>query len=312
MVTKKKNEMPEFEADVAPILTSRLERVPGEVPRFVSDDTPKEKKPVSKKTTKEGLFRAEIARVKDLQKDKEWRSLIENTPCFARMWQDEIGDYCDEPDCDLRKMCESTWERVCGGLEDGEEPPKVRWQPEPVRKKVGRPRGATKKITKIGKWKNSTKYNRVGYQDIGRPIDKFAASLYFCFSDPSLLPDDWKYPAISKNISNRRDLAVEEFCREFGSGVWVIKRASYHKYIVDGKHLMRLWVDAGGGGWLDLNRILANALLKMGNTDLVKSPIKGYKTKYRFFPYRIYIGRDRDIELVKAALAKILKGLVKK
>jgi hypothetical protein len=302
MVTKKKDKernVPTVEADdPSPILAPHLERQPGEIPHFV------ERKPdhAPVELTRDEKFDKAIEQAVSLQTDEEWKELIRSTPCFAKLWYDrELDEFCDQVDCDLRQLCQATWEKVEGPPEPPEEPPQPHWEPRRKRK-VGRPRKGDK-VIKRNKWKGTGKYERHPYQDRGRPMDKIALGLFSYLGDPPPLPDGWKYP-VSKTLEQRRE-AISLFVGEFGSGVWVTQRSSYHQYLFEGEHLFRLWVTGGGGGWMDLSKRLAKILSKMANIDLVKSPVSGYKTKFRFYPFRIYVGKDRDVELIKAALAKI-------
>lgn len=301
-MTKKKDKesKPNVEAnDLSPILAPHLERTPGEIPHFV-ERKPEQLPEAPKEPTKDEKFDEAIKEVTNLQTDEEWKDLIRETPCFGRLWYDkELDEFCDQVECDLRQLCQSVWEKVEGPPQ--EKVVKPRWVPRKARKR-GRPR-KDNKVTKRNKWKGTGKYERHPYQDQGRPIDRIAKALLEFLGNPLCLPDGWQYP-----VSKTEEQKVEArllFLAEFGSGVWTTQRSSYHMYLFEGQHLMRLWVNAGGGGWLDLSTRLARILSKSSNIDLVKSPASGYKTKFRFYPFRMYVGKDQDVEQVKAALAKI-------
>jgi hypothetical protein len=72
---------------------------------------------------------------------------------------------------------------------------------------------------------------------------------------------------------------------------------------------MLLWVNAAGGGWLDCSATLTNFLTKVGKSDLAKPPKSGYKTKYRFYPFRTFLGTETDLKKIKEALT-LIEGLV--
>jgi hypothetical protein len=309
MVTKKKDKekMPHVEAnDLSPILTPHLDDQ--QTAPSPPKKSPAPRKAKTKEKIREEKFNIEIANVIRLERRAEWRELIQETPCFAKLWRDpDTDEYCEHVDCDLRQLCQGAWTSVVGGLEADEKPPTEPWSPRSKRKKVGRPRKESK-VVKRAKWKGTGKYNRHGYQDMGRPVDLFARALWEFLGQPESLPDSWQYP-VSKD-REQRDAAPKIFIKEYGGGLYVTRRASYHQYLFEGKHLMRFWVNAGGGGWLDCSALLARALAKSGKIDLVRSPESGYKTKFRFYPHRMFVGRERDVDQIKEALNRI-EGLVK-
>jgi hypothetical protein len=147
----------------------------------------------------------------------------------------------------------------------------------------------------------------VPYKSSGRPVDTFAES-FFEFLFPQPLPSNWKYP-VSKTKEQKKE-AIKLFIEEYNDGLFAIQRASYHQYIFEGCHFMRFWVNSNGGGWLDCCARLAKEIAKFGKIDLVKPPISGYKTKFRFYPYRVFIRCYEDTDKIKEALYSI-EGLVK-
>jgi hypothetical protein len=307
MVTKDKRQMPHVEAnDSSPIIAPHL-KDQQVTPEFVEKPPPKPSSRKSEEKIKEEKFTIAISRVVKMERQPEWRDMIRETPCFAKLWRDpDTDEYCEHVDCDLRQLCQTTWTSVLGGLEAHELSPMVTWSPRAKRKRPGRPR--KEKVTKRSKWKGTGKYNRHPYQDTGRPIDTFAKSLWEFLGQPVSLPNSWKYP-ISKTKEQKEE-AAKIFVEEYGCGLFVIRRASYHQYLFEGKHLLRLWTNAGGGGWLDCSYYFARLLTKNGKIDLVKTPASGYKTKFRFYPYRMFLGREKELDWVKEALKKI-EGLIK-
>lgn len=299
----KRKKMPLVEADPSPILAPHLTEQRN-IPEFVGKEATKNKSPAPKKQkTKEQIleekFDTAVKEIIKLESRPEWREMIKETKCFAYLWRDpETEEFCTELECDLRRLCQLTWERVEGGLPPLEPVPRL-WGSE-KRKKVGRKRDSSGRIIKRAKWKHTTKYNRQPYQDRGRPIDKIAMQLFCLLGKPQELPDPWKYP--EKKKKGKIVDQAKEFIEQHGPGVRIAKRSSYHQYLFQGRHLMRLWVDANGGGWLDCSKSLAHFLSKGGKIDLEKPPESGYKTKYRYYPFRVYLSRDRDVEKIKTAL----------
>lgn len=258
----------------------------------------------------EQRFKTAIDKVVRWERRPEYRQIIKETGCFGRLWQDpDTEDFCDEIDCDLRQLCQLVWTSVCGGLEADEKPPKPKRSVEEVcweRRKRSSKR-QKRRWAEARKWNGSTKYSRVPYQSRGRPVDTLA-ELFWEFINPQVLPTYWKYPD-SKTREQRKEARLV-FIAEYDDGAFGIQRSSYHQYFFDGCHLMRFWVNSNGGGWLDCSARLAKVIAKIGKIDLVKTPSSGYKTKFRFYRHRVYIGCAEDVDKIKEALYS-LEGLVR-
>jgi len=256
----------------------------------------------SRPISKEAKYRAVIDRIISNEPRAEWREAIRNADCFIREWRDEEDSFCDALDCDLRDLCQATWESIEGDLtlpgEALSAPARVRTLGG--KKKRGRPPGKAHKRPKgKPKWEGTGKYERVPYVGTGRPVDLIAKDIYEYLGMPAHLPKDWYYGA-SKTQADLNQ-AKEQFVERFGAGLFAIHRTSYHQYLLDGEHLMRLWVNAAGGGWLDCSRSLSRAILKAGTLDLARTPVSGRSTKFRFYPHRTFLSR-KTLEAFKIAL----------
>lgn len=242
----------------------------------------------------EQAFAKAITNILKNEPRPEWRELIEDSKCFARLWREEDESVCDELECDLRDLCQTTWNSIKGGYTAPQEglgtPARVRQLGK--KKKKGRPGKP--------KYQNSGRYQRTPYVSTGRPVDLVAREIYEFLGMPSHLPPSWYYGA-SKTQAQVNE-AKELFVSKFGSGLFVIERASYIHYMLNGEHLMRFWVNAAGGGWMDLNRDLARTVMRYGKRDPAKTPTSGRSSKFRFYPYRVFLSSKRSVGLFKTAL----------
>lgn len=244
-------------------------------------------------TSTDGFKRA-INNILKNEPRAEWRELIRGSECFARLWRDEDDSVCDELDCDLRNLCQATWNSVKGGYISPHEslgaPAQVR---QLGKKKKGHPPKTAKRI--IG-----GRYSRTPYVSTGRPVDRIAREIYEFLKTPSHLPNAWSYGA-SKTQAQINE-AQEQFISKFGSGLFVIERASYIHYMLNGEHLMRFWVNAARGGWMDLCSDLARTVMRFGRMDPAKTPISGGSTKFKFYPFRVFLSTEKSVDQFKEAL----------
>jgi hypothetical protein len=231
----------------------------------------------------------------------EWRELIKSSSCFAKMWRDSDDDsICDELECDLRDLCQATWTSIKGGYTSAEDslttPARVRLLGK--KRKRGRPpKKKKKKLAGCGR------YERVPYVSTGRPVDEIARALYEFLGAPPRLPTTWYYGA-SKTQAQVNE-ARELFINEFGTGLFIIERSSYHHYMLNGDHFMRFWVNSAGGGWMDLSPMLTKAIMRTGRSDPAKTPASGRSTKFRFYPYRVFLSSKKSVKQFKIALTNV-------
>jgi hypothetical protein len=257
------------------------------------------------------MFSKAIARVLADEPRDEWRETIRGQHCFARCWHDaEERTFCTEMDCDLRQLCEATWESVCGGIEYSDDDTKptitvaetllatpARW-----RFMRDKQRKLAKKTRKFS-WSGTGRYSRVPYVDQGRPIDKIVFDLWTFLGGPPTLPYNWRYPL--SQTREQEEQARLIFIEKFGDGLFVIRRTSWHQYFHNGYHLFRIWVNAASGGWVDVIRILARALLADDRNIVKKVPYIGKYSKFRFYPYRAWLSKPGSIERFKKALTRL-------
>lgn len=259
------------------------------------------------------------------------RSAIEGTSCFARVWYSaDDKDYCPEMECGLRKLCEAAYHQaiesveadveakeemegvgssevekllnVINGKEDVEEDDlakvkqnrKLQTQKKKVRKSQAKDPNGLKKV-------------RRPYVDQGRPVDYLAKVLHDGL-DPKELPDNWIYANIG--TKEERLHAAAWFVGKYGDGIQHSKRAGYHVYFYEGKHLLRFWVNAAGGGWLDMNPHLAEEMEKSGAFKTEVTPVKNPRHRYNFFPKRIKIRTAMQMETLIGAIKLTLSKMV--
>ena len=294
-----------IENDPAPLFL-----VPRKEPEEEPEVEPTPEPPKAKVSVDPFVF--EIEKIKRGASPAE-KDTMDRAGCFGYGWytdlsqvtedDDDPGGPCLETECDLRRLCQLVYQRSSEILEGQREP-----EPEKTRtlivlrksrKKRGRPRLHTKIVPK-GKWKGTGKYERISYVSAGRPVDLLAHDMWEAFGCPPSLPNSWTYPP-SRTLE-QRELAKKNFVKEFGDGVVVTKRMQYHQYLVDGVHLMRYWVNAAGGGWLDLNPPLARIILTHNSMDIEQTSKSG--RKYRFYPYRTYVSRQRHFNRLIDALTE--------
>jgi len=251
-------------------------------------------------------FTKAIEKVLACEPRDEWRETIRGTRCFARCWHDEEDHtFCTEMECDLRGLCETTWEGVRGGTIERDEDDSI-IAPANIRMIGGKlKKGAFPKPSVIsrGKWKGTGKYDRVPYVDQNRPVDKIAHTIWTYMGCPASLPDDWSYPI--SHTKEQEEAARIIFINVFGTSTYLVRRSSYHQYISNGYHLLRIWMNGAGGSWVDVIPSLSKILLSDSKNMIEKTPTSGKKTKFRFYPYRVYLSKPSSIERFKYALTQL-------
>ncbi len=252
------------------------------------------------------------------------RDAIKGTQCFGRLWKDG-EDVCPEAACELRDYCRSVYEQVTGDVEDDEveeiEEPAPKPRVVSHKKAQGSiaanasKRKLQKKKRKLGEpapekpsrppWE-AEKYKRRAYVSTGRPVDSIVDALWKALDQPPSMPEKWKY-AKSKSFEDRQD-AQRQFRRNYGSGMLVVRRASYHLYYYNGLHVCRIWVNAGGGGLMDMVPAVADAMEDEG-FQLEDAVPKNKKHVFQFFTKRCWIGTvehaTKAAECIKSVLSKM-------
>lgn len=260
----------------------------------------------------------------------EVREAIRGTECFARAWFDG-EDYCPEEECGLRSLCEGLYDQVVGGVEEeleaqdemaglSEEDHKklakaANKKAKPSAKAIGKTKSNRKLLKKKKKRKRKglqhsepdekppwevEKYKRRPYVAQGRPIDNIVEEFWKCLGSPPSLPDSWRYG--KSHTFDDRMVAQQRFMTNYGNGLLITRRSSYHLYYFDGLHLARIWVNAAGGGWIDCHPALAEKLEDEG-FDLHQVPAKNKRHVFKFFEHRVWLGTTEQAA-VAARLAR--------
>lgn len=263
----------------------------------------------------------------------EVRAAIKDTECFARAWFDG-EDYCPEEECGLRGLCESTYHMVVGdvdgeleaqeemeGISEEDHQKLVKAQSKQQKKASSAAIGKTKSKDKRVLLKNKKKrrkrraqhepdldekppwerekYKCRPYVSQGRPVDNIVQKFFEGLGSPPSLPESWRYGK-SYTIDDRI-VAQSRFMANYGNGLLITRRSSYHLYYFDGLHLARIWVNAAGGGWIDCHPMLAEKLEDDG-FELHEVPAKNKRHVFKFFEHRVWLGTpDQALKAAKLA-----------
>jgi len=236
-----------------------------------------------------------------------WRA-VQDTPCFARLWHNEQdGSYCTEMDCQLRGLCELSYHQAVGFPAAPEEPKQVappRAAPRPlVRPPEARRQAKKNKIRLASSFKRAAAF---AYIDQGRPVDAFAQALWQKLGEPKELPPEWDY-GVAATMEQRKE-ARASFIKEYGDGLLVTRRSSYHQYFFNGIHVCRLWVSTGSSAWLDCCLELARGLNAKGYRLAPVTP-KDRRHRFQWYEFKIKVRTAEDIEGAAAVMRSILSTL---
>lgn len=256
------------------------------------------------------------------------REAIKGTQCFGRWWKDE-ENVCPEEACELRDYCRNVYEQVTGDVEKDEveevaEPAPKRQQRVATQKKAQGSIAANaakrklqkgKKKRKLGEpvpekptrppWE-AEKYKRRAYVSTGRPVDVIVDALWHGLDQPPSLPEKWKY-AKSKSFEDRQ-YAQAHFQKSYGRGLMVCRRASYHLYYNNGLHVCRIWVNAGGGGLMDVCPAVADAL-EEESFEMEDAIPKNRRHIFQFFTKRCWIGTREQAQKAAECIKSVLKKM---
>jgi len=292
------------------------------------DDLPDESEEQAKE---EDPFEPVIKRILKSQSPSV-RDAIQGTECFGKLWYSpDEKNYCPEVECGLRTLCEAVHTQAIGSVEedvaakeelaelDQEDGAKLmklvhggtgkKVQDDFAKNTKNRKlnKKAKKKAAKAKKETDPTKKKvRRPYVDQNRPIDDLARQLQEKI-EPKTLPDNWIYWSVG--TKEQREYGQKWFVDKYGKGYQFSQRASYHIYFYNGMHVMRLWVNAAGGGWLDMNPFLAEEMRKRGHS-LEPTPKKSIKHTYEFFPQRMKLLTQTQIDDVLDALKKTANKMI--
>jgi hypothetical protein len=249
-------------------------------------------------------FIEEIDKIR-LSQSPAVRDTIERAKCFGRSWyidpaletesDPDEGGICQQFECDLRALCELVYQRAT--------------KTKLVQKKEEEPMTAAERFVKRRENKKNKRkspegmYERHPYVSTDRPVDKIALALWHMVGAPPAMPDHWNYPP-ARNKEQRAH-ARRLFIDNFGDGITVSRRITYHQYFRDGAHWMRFWVRHPGGGWLDFTSDLAVKVMKHCDLKLENCSRRALRQPHRFYPYRVYVSRQRHLN----RLAKVFEAM---
>lgn len=192
--------------------------------------------------------------------------LIDQTPCFAKLWKDEAG-VCPETGCDIRLQCQNAWEEAQVLVQI--KPAQTHSVSPPVVKKKRRKRVVTIKTVeekKRGKWKGSGKYQRLGYQSADRPVDRMLTLFLDAMGNPNKLPQYWSYKGFTEKYKQLGRLVLSQ-------------TASYTSVIVDGHSILRFWTNAGNCAIIDIVPELAKAVSSIKGMPALTEIPEGVRAK---------------------------------
>lgn len=300
--------------DQMPILNPR----PLKIDEEKEDEIPEH---IIKEVERDELFDDVIGSVIEHEPRPEWKEAISNSQCFARQWKDpDDNSYCSVFSCDLRKLCEQTWEHVQYGYAfefSGTHPNIYRFAAKKPYKRFGPPKRKIPKKDAQAQISEKNYHKRkfkkplkryLEYRPTGRPIDYIAQELYNFLDSPKPLPETFKPFVRLDNTMAQQRRVVECFIDTYGPNVRVLRRMSYHLYYFRGKRLCRLHMSSAQGGFMDCSELLSITSYKMG-LKLEKVPyLPNNPKKYKDFTHRIYFKNRKDLKKFFPVFTR-LKGL---
>ena len=226
----------------------------------------------------------------------EQRNQIDETPCFAWLWRDDSGE-CPETACALRPFCQQTWNQAQVAAIPQKE---VETISEIFSKPIdSKPRSRVLKAPapkRRGRYKNSSKYDRTGYKDESRPVDRYSEVFFKALGNPSIVSGPY---TVAGDV--RHTIAVKQ-------------TKSYHAFIHNGVVHARMWMNTPKRATVDLVAELVtpvvNALQKLKSGEDYHKPTKipeGSWLKVRPCTYRVALLSEEAAEVAGNAIRKALK-----
>jgi hypothetical protein len=210
---------------------------------------------------------------------------MNETACFGWMWRETSNP--DEPscpvaaECDLAEACETVWELVQQRLEEtkGRRPqaeilPTTTDPIEPLPDQESKPKKRRRKV-KRHKWVDAGKYDRVGYQDAERPVDKAVVRLTEVLGNPPVLPSNWNPVHFNEKYATMGSFLCS-------------KTASYHSFLLNGVTILRFWTNAANCALVDFVPDLLSEVRKLPNLK-VQEVLAGSRKKLRPCTHRVLI-----------------------
>lgn len=240
--------------------------------------------------------------------------LAKGTECFGHLWEDSEGICPEAQDCLVATYCKAVFMEAAKTESSTQEhyaPPEVddeEEEPEeeievpsiaqpgalkPVEKNRRKKKPKTKPIQR-GVYKDTPKYERHGYFDMGRPVDQSIRRFVHELNYPFELPKTWSRRTMLDNWGDQ-------------GKVLLAKTASYHTIFVDGNAAVRVWTSAAGYAIVDLSHILVAKYRSLG-MPVAQIPPKSRNTKkFAEFGGRTHIKNEEDA----VRIANILKETYK-
>ncbi len=225
------------------------------------------------------------------------RPLIAKSTCFGHLWQDNTGPCPEAPHCDIAQQCERVY------LQVREPKPVVPPEPAPAARPPtlsdpGAPkprrRGRPPKVLR-GKWKDTGKYQRLGYQNVGRPVDQALAHFIQALGSPAALPKVWSPIHFEKKYAALGRLVISQ-------------TASYTSVIIDGNTVVRFWTNAGNCALIDVVPELFKVVQTIKGTGSVYQVPAGCEKKLRPCSHRFELTFGASLcEDVLTMLAGVVK-----
>lgn len=220
--------------------------------------------------------------------------LIEKTECFAVLWKDDVGicpnDGKNGELCEIRSQCQQAWDEAQVRVRVAEEVEKVspeiveqvRVTEEKAQRKKARRKPRDKRSlrhqeeTTRGKWKGTGKYQRLGYQNLGRPVDHALVALIDALGKPKVLPKMWN---------------PVDFKTKYGElgRIVLSQTVSYTSVICDGHTVLRFWTNAGGCAIIDIVPELVSPIGSIKGVGKVTAIPDGSKKKLRPCTHRFLL-----------------------
>jgi hypothetical protein len=186
---------------------------------------------------------------------QEDANLIEEQKCFSWLWEDEDGvcpedgtdtDENGKPNlCHLRASCQAVWNQV--QTEKAARAKQKKSKTVDGQLLTAKQKKRALKVER-NKWEGK-KYQRKGYEDLGRPVDSFVSAFVGALEDPPVLP---------------RIFNSTNFKEKYGKlgACTITQTASYHGVYHKGVLVARLWTNAANAAIIDVVPEMVPALTK--------------------------------------------------
>jgi hypothetical protein len=250
-----------------------------------------------KKLSREEKVEREIERVKK-NSGMEIASLVRQTECFVRLWYDEDTlEYCEELECDLRNLCQASWEKVEEKktiVASGHKEPPIDISKLPL----GLRKAARKAEKKKEKRLHTFRHYAPGEET---PRDRIQRT----FEDgihARLIASTKRIHGNLKNRANRA-AAKDSFIEKYGDGLFLRKARSAWTYYALGEHLMKFSVNTASGVNLKLNRKLSRQVAKSGWFDIKPNP----ENDSYIYPWIIFVCNVREAKKIIQCMGRLHK-----